>query len=85
MRGGEAGKYSPGASSALTQIVPYAASLYTIFHSVIYNSVESPQYYVMCMYASFFISQFRQDETPYHRIKDDRIENYGAYFGFISK
>ena len=40
--GGEAGQYteySPGASSALTQIVPYSASLYTVFHSVIYNSV----------------------------------------------
>ena len=37
--GGEAGQYSPGASSALTQIVPYSASLYTIFHSVNYNSV----------------------------------------------
>ena len=37
--GGEAGQYSPGASSALTQIVPYLASLYTVFHSIIYNSV----------------------------------------------
>ena len=36
---GEAGQYSPGATSALTQIVPYSASLYTVFHSVIYNSV----------------------------------------------
>ena len=39
--GGEAGQYSPGASSRLTQIVPYSASLYTVFHSVIYNSVSS--------------------------------------------
>ena len=39
---GEAGQYSPGASSALTQIVPYSASLYTVFHSVIYNSVVHP-------------------------------------------
>ena len=39
MRGGEAGQYSPGASSALTQIVPYSASLYTVFRSVFYNSV----------------------------------------------
>ena len=38
MRGG-GGRYSPGASSALTQIVPYFSSLYTVFHSVIYNSV----------------------------------------------
>ena len=37
--GGEAGQYSPSASSALTQIVPYSASHYTVFHSVIYNSV----------------------------------------------
>ena len=36
MRGG---RYSPGAPSALTQIVPYLFSLYTVFHSVIYNSV----------------------------------------------
>ena len=34
---GVAGRYSPGA--ALTQIVPYSSSLYTVFHSVIYNSV----------------------------------------------
>ena len=34
-----AGRYSPGAPSALTQIVPYLTSLYTVFHSVIYNSV----------------------------------------------
>ena len=39
MRGGEAGQYSSGVSAALTQIVPYSASLYTVFHSVIYNSV----------------------------------------------
>ena len=32
--------YSLGASSALTQIVPYSSSLYTVFHSVIYNSVR---------------------------------------------
>ena len=37
--GGEAVQYSPGPSSVLTQIVPYSASLYTVFHSVIYNSV----------------------------------------------
>ena len=38
MRGG-AGWYSPGAPSGLAQIVPYLSSLYTVFHSVIYNSV----------------------------------------------
>ena len=43
---GEAGQYSPGASSALTQIVPYSASLYTVFHSVIYNYVCSIQFTV---------------------------------------
>ena len=37
-RGG-AGLYSPGASSALTKIVLYSTSVYTVFHSVIYNSV----------------------------------------------
>ena len=36
---GGPGRYSPGASSTLTQIVPYSFSLYTVFHSVIYNSV----------------------------------------------
>ena len=41
--GGEAGQYSPGVSAALTQIVPYSASLYTVFHSVFYNSVGSTQ------------------------------------------
>ena len=39
MRGGEAGQYSPGASFALMQIGPYSAFLYTVFHSVFYNSV----------------------------------------------
>ena len=29
--GGEAGQYSPGASSALTQIVPYSASFFYRF------------------------------------------------------
>ena len=28
--GGKAGQYSPSASSTLTQIVPYSASLYTV-------------------------------------------------------
>ena len=37
--GGGAGRYSPGAPSALTQIVHYSSSYYTVFHSVIYNSV----------------------------------------------
>ena len=36
---GGAGRCSPGTPSALTQIVPYSSSLYTVFHSVIYNSV----------------------------------------------
>ena len=35
--GGGAGQYSPGVSSALTQIVPYSSSLYTVFHSVIHS------------------------------------------------
>ena len=35
------GQYSPGTSSALTQIVLYSASLYTVFNTVIYNSVDS--------------------------------------------
>ena len=38
VRGG-AGRYSPGTSSVLTQIVHYLSSYYTVFHSVIYNSV----------------------------------------------
>ena len=37
--GGGGGWYSPGAPSGLAQIVPYLSSLYTVFHSVIYNSV----------------------------------------------
>ena len=36
---GEAGQYSPGTSSALTQVEPFSVSLYTVLHSVIYNSV----------------------------------------------
>ena len=38
MRGG-AGRCSPGASSALTQIVHDLSSYYPVFHSVFYNSV----------------------------------------------
>ena len=37
--GGVAGQYSPGAPSTLTQIVHYSSSYYTVFQSVIYNSV----------------------------------------------
>ena len=37
--GGGSGWYSPGASSTLTQIVPYLSSFHIVFHSVIYNSV----------------------------------------------
>ena len=40
------GQYSLGASSALTQIVPYSSSLYTVFHSVIYNSVVLTKYII---------------------------------------
>ena len=32
-------EYSPGASSALTQIVPYSSSVSIVFRSVFYNSV----------------------------------------------
>ena len=46
MRGGGAGQYSCGASSALTKIVLYSSSVYTDFHSVIYNYVEFPQSYL---------------------------------------
>ena len=38
----EGGGYSPGAPSVLTQIVPYLSSLFTVFHSVIYNSEVYP-------------------------------------------
>ena len=36
------GRYSPGESSVLMQIVPYSSSIYTVFHSVIYNSKVQP-------------------------------------------
>ena len=39
VRGGRGGQYSPGASSALTKTVLYSSSVYTVFHSVILNSV----------------------------------------------
>ena len=38
--GGGAGRYSPGTSSTLTKIVLYSSSVYTVFHSVIYNPVS---------------------------------------------
>ena len=41
---GGVGRYSPGATSALTQIVHYLSSYYTVFHSVIYNSVARTLY-----------------------------------------
>ena len=49
MRGG---RYSPGASPALTQIVHYSPSYYTVFHSVIYNSVAPPHFIseLVCRY-----------------------------------
>ena len=38
--GGGAGPYRPSAPSLLAQIVPNSASSYTVFHSVIFNSVQ---------------------------------------------
>ena len=35
-------RYS-GESFKLTKIVPYSSSVYTVFHSVIFNSVDFPQ------------------------------------------
>ena len=37
---GGPGSYCPSAPSPLTQIVPNSASPYTVFHSVIFNSVS---------------------------------------------
>ena len=37
--GGGPGRYCPGAPSSLTQSVPNSSSLYTLFYSVIYNSM----------------------------------------------
>ena len=36
----------PCANSALTQIVPISASIYTVFHSVIFNSVHDTDLHV---------------------------------------
>ena len=38
---GEEGGGLPSAPSPLTQIVPNSASIYSVFHSVNYNSVDS--------------------------------------------
>ena len=43
MRGGGTGQCSPSASSALTKNVLYSSSAYTVFYSVIYNSVVRAQ------------------------------------------
>ena len=40
VKGGGPDRYRPGAPSALMQIVPNLSSFYTLFYSVIYNSVE---------------------------------------------
>ena len=42
-RGGGPDRYRPGAPSALMQIVPNLSSFYTLFYSVIYNSVRLPK------------------------------------------
>ena len=46
--GGGARQVPPCTPSTLTQIVPILASIYTVFHSVIFNSV------VLCMCRIFF-------------------------------
>ena len=51
VRGGR--QYSPGASSALTKIVPYSSSVYTAFHSVIYNSVDPTNRQVEGVYCTY--------------------------------
>ena len=55
MRGGEAGQYSPGVSAALMKIVPYSASLNTVFHSVFYNSVVLPLLLIIKSYFYFYL------------------------------
>ena len=51
-------EYSPGASSALTQIVPYSSSVSIVFHSVLYNSVLFPHrsnvYYICSELSSYY-------------------------------
>ena len=49
---GGAGRYSPGATSELTQIVHYLSSNYTLFHSVIYNSVTKTLLIIILIYCS---------------------------------
>ena len=40
----------PCAPSALTQIVPVSASIYPVFHSVIFNSVTLTQNFCECVW-----------------------------------
>ena len=64
----------PGAPPALTQIVPNSSSLYTLFYSVIFNSVirihKGPEY------------GFNLDPDPQHylsgNIRAPRVKQYHA-------
>ena len=61
-----AGRYSPGTPSALTQIVHYSSSHYTVFHSVIYNSVYSPSSQPSC---TVLLLDVMYTTDPHHRSK----------------
>ena len=55
---GGAGRYSPGKPSALTHIVHYLSSYYTVFHSVIYNSVA------LCVHLKVLFYDSGADDFP---------------------
>ena len=61
--GGKAGQYSPGVPAALTQIVHYSASLYTVFHSVFYNSVDPPYLGLLSIYSIYGYLGIQSEES----------------------
>ena len=81
-----AGRESPGTPSALTQIVHYSSSYYTVFHFVIYNSVVcSLRAEISSGWAEFgFYRDFR-NSTSGNRLRSPRklFSTKNSHFGPI--
>ena len=84
--GGGAGRYSPGTPSALMQIVHYSSSYYTVFHSVIYNSVVcSLRAEISTGWADFGFNRDFRNSTSGNRLRSPRklFSTKNSHFGPI--